>query len=251
MKSVKIMTATGLVSALMLIGSAAGMAQFVKGDWLADMSIGNISFNKADYQTTNATASSKQADRSFSTVLNPTVGYFIGNHLVVGGSLAVGYQHFRSKAYAGTGKLSTDYQSASTSLGAGPFIRYYFAGNKQLRWYGQVKAAYNTILSNKNETNYYNAAGDLYQKQLTNYPDNLHGLSAHGLLGFNYFLSTAIALNSSIGYYYSKLNVSQTYTSILIASNTSTTSPATSTAQKSGSFAWNIGFSMILHRAKK
>ncbi len=251
MKSIKINATLALVSSLMLTLSTTGNAQFAKGDWLADMSIGNTSFNKGDYQYTTGTGSSKQQDRSFSTVLNPTVGYFVGNNLVVGLSLAVGYQHFQSKAYAGTGKISSDYQSASTSLGAAPIIRYYFAGKKQLRWYGQVKAAYNTSISNKNETYYYNTAGDKYMKQLTDYPNNLHGFSAHGLLGFNYFLSAAIALNSSVGYYYSNLKVSQTYTSIVLSSNTSTTSPVSSTEQKSGAFAWNIGFSMILHRVKK
>ncbi|MDP4222823.1 MAG: outer membrane beta-barrel protein [Bacteroidota bacterium] len=56
--------------------------------------------------------------KTFRFNMLPTIGYFIMDNLVVGGNVLVSYSRQKS--------TESDYKDTETSLGIGPFVRYYY-----------------------------------------------------------------------------------------------------------------------------
>lgn len=249
-KSIKINARSLIVPALLLIQSA-GNAQFVKGDWLAEGTIGNISIDNNKYVFSNAAAETEQKEKSTSFLLNPSAGYFIGSSLAVGLNLGIGYRHFTADSYDAGAKLSSTTVSVNSNLSVAPFLRWYFAGNTALRWYAQVKGGFYSMLSDSYETTSYNAAGKATSRQTKNPASKLHGATGEAMLGINYFLSPGIAFNTSLGYAYTQYRSAETSTNTNLVTNTFSTGPALGLELKNSSIAWNIGFTMILHGQKK
>lgn len=86
-------------------------AQITKGNWMVG---GSASFASRDYEQGSGLFSGGQNGTINSLNLNPNMGYFIVNNLVVGANIGANYQF-------GSG----NYKTFST-YNIGPFIRYYF-----------------------------------------------------------------------------------------------------------------------------
>lgn len=128
----------------LLCGSVAlsVSAQTQRGQWLlgttSQLTGGFGTFGWADDNPTDNQASlgfftrtieapDGHKDRSSALVLNltPSVGYFVADGLLVGGS--VGVFHFSDNDFIG----------GLTAVSATPALRYYLPGSKRLRWYGE------------------------------------------------------------------------------------------------------------------
>jgi hypothetical protein len=89
--------------------STALNAQITKGNWMVG---GNAYFNSSTIENTNPDGSTGSVSGSGINI-NPTIGYFIINNFSIG--------------LSGNFGLSIPEQGSNlTSLGVGPFVRYYF-----------------------------------------------------------------------------------------------------------------------------
>jgi opacity protein-like surface antigen len=119
------------VTAIFLLTFLPANAQIEKGKILASVtstaSISNIGTNLFSLGLTSEKIKYPDGDvnSTYKTLgfnLLPTVGYFIIDNLVVGGNILVSYSRQKS--------TESDYKDTQTSLGIGPFVRYYYPLSK-------------------------------------------------------------------------------------------------------------------------
>lgn len=221
-------------------------AQFSKGNWMVEGSIGNISIsnNKNDYSS--ETTSSNGNSNGFSFGLNPRAGYFVTNNFVTGLSVYLYLGKSSGESTNVAGIKTSDSESSSNTLSVSPFVRYYFPSNKKLRFYTQLEGGIDTSLSNKSLYNSYNpTTGAFSYSQEKNFSKKDSGFSANALIGVNYFLSKNVALNTGVAYSISKSSNTYNY----IQTNSAgiiTNTPETSATYNYSSIGWRAGFTMII-----
>jgi hypothetical protein len=222
-------------------------AQSLKGNLLTEMSFGDISFGNSKYDyLQNDTLSSQSEGDYFSADLFPRLGYFINDKLAVGTEFEI---YFYSGTYSGINKDGIKYyesKSANTSLGFLPFARYYFYGssNGKSMFYGQLSGGVYMHLSDKNDSKYLDAAGNVTSTYATDYIHHYKSLSGNMLVGWNRFITQNIALNINMGYSITKSTSANK--SISTSGGTSTSSDEYKNNYYSGNFSWNFGFSMFI-----
>lgn len=101
-------------------------AQTNQGKFLLGLSSDIFGLGYTTTKITNDTDGSEQANKSFNVNLSPDLGYFLIDNLVIGLGLGVQVQ---------TGTTGTDNKYSSTSLSAGPFVRYYIPTSKVLPFF--------------------------------------------------------------------------------------------------------------------
>jgi hypothetical protein len=220
-------------------------AQLSKGNWLFEGNLGNISFGNSDSEYVSGTSISTYKSSGFSFDIFPRAGYFITNNFVLGATTGFGFNSGKSenKNTAGIKTGENNYSGSYANLI--PFIRYYFPGKEKLRFYGQAGAGINITLSQKSEGKSFNGTtGNLNYNYHIDYPKKYNSFSANGLFGMNYFLSNTTALNSSIGYYYSKGKETSVY-----VQDTTPTSESKYSANSSR-IEWSVGFTIFLDKQK-
>jgi hypothetical protein len=173
-------TITTVMSVTLMIISVQSFAQFNKGRWLADGTVGlswsrNSSYNPSTDKTTTSTS------RGFN--LAPKVGYFIADRLVTGLMLDVSKSHVNFESYNPVTALEEGSTSGSTSISVGPFVRYYlpmsifFQGSAT---FGRQRYFYENSTSNG---------------------ETLSGVHRWSIsVGYAYFLNDYVAIEPSIGY---------------------------------------------------
>lgn len=219
-------------------------AQFGKGDWLVEGSVGNITFSKSDYTNTTTGSTNESNTKSFNAGIYPTFGYFFSNSLAVGVNFGFSFYGNKGEYFNTAGVKTSDYKSNSTGVNFTPFARYYFPGKQTLRFYGQVGAGIYSDLSNNYESTTFNPSGAVTSTFKYDYPKQYFTFQAEARVGLNCFLSTNVALNGSIGYIYSKSKQSSSYTNE--SGGMTSTSPVTDNETKRSNIGWNLGFTMIL-----
>lgn len=118
-------------------------AQITKGNWMVG---GSASFASRDYEQGVGTLTGGQNGTINSLNLNPNIGYFIVNNLVVGANIGADYQF-------GSG----NYRTFST-YNIGPFIRYYFL-KQEKKFNVLVQGAYHYGTSRSKDVVSYNQNG--------------------------------------------------------------------------------------------
>lgn len=94
---------------------------------------GDLSYNNITYEEPG-TPSNK--NRGFRISLVPVAGIFIRDNLLIGASVKINVNRIRFTTY------NTDQRIHSTSLGIGPFVRYYFRGTEKARFFGGLESRY-------------------------------------------------------------------------------------------------------------
>lgn len=112
-----------------ILGSAEVFSQTEKGDWLVG---GNFTLNT----TRNTTIS-----------LTPNAGYFFARNFAMGGNVRLSYDK--------SGDLEL------TTLGIGPFVRYYF-GKNNLRPFGLVEYNFTSIKAKSGESSTTSNGGEFF-----------------------------------------------------------------------------------------
>jgi outer membrane protein len=123
---------------------------------------------------------SKQFDFSFV----PMVGFFVINGLAIGLDAEVKYNSFKE-----TSKYSSHYTDKTTTLVAGPFIRYYI-GKGKVKPYAHISAGGGQY----KEVNEQNMGGT------TTYKYSVFAIKAGGGIGI--FLNDHVALDLGLQYFY-------------------------------------------------
>jgi len=101
-------------------------AQTNQGKLILSLSSDIFGLGFTTLKTISDTNGSEEASESFNVNLSPKIGYFLIDNLAIGLDLGVGLQ---------TGNNGTYHKYTSTSLSAGPFVRYYIPALKVLPFF--------------------------------------------------------------------------------------------------------------------
>ncbi|MCU0355719.1 MAG: porin family protein, partial [Cytophagales bacterium] len=151
---------TVLVTVCFAFLAVCTQAQTEKGRFTVGASVANASFS-------NTTT-------SFG--INPSFGYFLADDLMVGTSLNFNYYAFSNEFF----------NDRSTSVGAGPFVRYYF-GSGRLKPLLAAEFSYNRQVGEANPVSSSILAGSGGAAYFIN--DNV---ALEGLAGYNHILNRDI-----------------------------------------------------------
>lgn len=236
-----------LIAVFNVISSGNTFAQLNKGNWLVEGNIGNFSFSKYKNQSeSGGSVTSKYESVGTYLGIYPRGGYFVVNNLAVGSTLGLSISYNKSKYYNSAGVKTSDNNSLYGYIDIIPFLRYYFPSKKsgKLRFYGQAGGGVSIQYFSKYEGTNYNSTGDITSTYKQEYIKPYIYASAEILIGLNYFISRQIAVNSSLGYQYSK-NFS-TYNTTTTILGISTTSPDYKSTYQNHRFSWMVGFTYII-----
>lgn len=251
MKTKAILFFTSAIFFLTLIPAFAN-AQFTKGDMLVEGSLGsiNVSNTKSENEQ-NGTINSKNENKGFSIAILPRAGFFVSNNLVIGTTLGIVFYNNKYKNINPlTGNKMGEAKDNTTTLDVIPFVRYYFPGKSATtRFYGQVGGGISLDLSRKYESKNYNNAGVVTNSFNYNYPKKFNTVSGEALVGLNHFIAQNVAVNAGLGYNYSRGTETTSFTQNF-GGPTTTSNPEKYTV-KTGTFIWNVGFTMIVPCKKK
>ena len=120
-----------------LLGASVSYGQFTKGTRTVGFNVGSIGFSSlsSTYEPTNGGATGSSGNNNFNISLNPTMGWFINEKILVGGSINI---NLNNSKYT-EGNYLTNKGNTFTS-GVGGFGRYYL-GTSGFMPYGQVSLA--------------------------------------------------------------------------------------------------------------
>jgi len=250
MKLKKLISVNALLFITLLSCYQNSNAQLTKGNWLFEGNLGNISFNNGNSKNTGTGFKSESVSKNFNIDFYTRAGYFLTNDFALGADLGLGFNNGTYESTNTNGIKTSESKSSSTYMNVGPFVRYYLPSTKQtFRFYGQVGAGINMTLSIKNEGKSFNGTtGVLSNDYFYNYPKKYNTFSANGAIGMNYFLSGTTALNSSIGYYYSKAKQTTNFTST--SGGVTTTSDNTHYEYDNSRISWSLGFTIFIDKNK-
>ena len=228
---------------LFLLFSTNVSAQFSKGSKFVEANFGNIGFNKSDSKGESGGSSSKSDNKGFSINLFPRVGYFITDNFAVGAEVDIYFYNNKGNFYNSAGVKSSDSKTTEVSLGVGPFVRYYFAGDNRSRFYGQVGGSiYGDLVYDVESRSY--SGGNLFSTTKYDYKKKYNNLAGNVLVGWNRILAENVALNMSLGYRYSHTTYTYNYTTTPVIGSPAT-GPDYKYTNSNNSVTWNIGFTMF------
>lgn len=185
-----------------LLFSTVSIAQFKKGDKLAGITLASAVFNSGNSDITVATIGSNASKiTSYNLSMNPSLGWFISEKTVVGGTLNINPSGQKVTYEQGGTSYQSD-KSNNFNIGIGAFTRHYFAGKSvsSLLPFGQLSlnGGINTL---KTDGFFYGGSGSSSYKQT--YNGNSSGgfyLNGSFSAGFTKMLNTSTGLDFYIGY---------------------------------------------------
>lgn len=245
MKLKKINLSTVIIVIAFLCNNSILKAQISKGNWLFEGNLGNIASQNSTSKNTGVSFTNTSNSKNFYIDIFPRAGYFLTQDLVVGTDVAVGISNGSYESTNTIGIKTSDSKSSSSYLNFGPFVRYYFPTKLQsFRFYSQIGAGINKTLSNTNEGKSFNGTTGIINSEYSyNYPKKYNAFTANGAIGMHYFLSNTAAINSNIGYYYSKAKQSSNYTST--SGGVTTTSDTIEYESNNSRLSWSLGFTIF------
>ncbi|MBA2612105.1 MAG: hypothetical protein H0U95_09045 [Bacteroidetes bacterium] len=241
MKQKKILS-LAILSFLIISTPKIMTAQTKKGNWLAEGNLGNINLSNNKNESISGPNTGKTESQDFYISLYPRIGYFINDNFVIGTTLNISYQTNRYKSYWSNGVKSYDGKYKGSSTGLSPFLRYYFTKNAKNRLYSQIGGGMNMDIFRNDELTTFYDTGDISGT----YKNSLKGqvISGEALIGFNHFFTNKIAVNSSIGYNYSKRIQNTTFNSTY--GGITSAPQETKSTNVTGNVVWNFGFTIII-----
>jgi len=94
---------------------------------------GDLSFYSTSYDQPDAP---KMKNRGFRFFIEPVAGVFIRDNVLVGASVKINVNRNRFTTDSSDQRINT------TSLGIGPFVRYYFRGTEKARFFAGLESRY-------------------------------------------------------------------------------------------------------------
>ncbi len=156
--------------AALLTAGATLQAQTTKGTRLLGLSGGDFTFERS------------HLEKRFSGTLIPAAGVFVADNLAVGASVPFGYSRFKIT-------LADGVTSRNLSLGLLPWLRYYLPSESRHRVFGELSVG-GVFNSERVEGG---IAGDMYS-------DSNVKFQASAGLGYSYFITPTVGLESLLAY---------------------------------------------------
>ena len=212
-----------IFASIFLIATAASYGQFTKGTRTVGLSIGGLGFSNfnqtADYGNLG---SSTSITNTLNISINPSMGKFISDVLLVGGGVTINFSN--TKFDGGT----INNTGSTVTGGVNGFGRYYFGTNGFMP-YGQVSlgAGFGSGKRNGDGKGTY-PSGQTFASKYTEKFDGIIDLTAGAGVGLTKLVTKNIVLDLGLTYQFS--NRSYKYSSV---NDLVFTSPAGGEQQKS------------------
>jgi outer membrane protein len=118
---------SSLAIGLIVIGTGFLHAQTNQGNLLIGLSSDIFDLGYTSSKTKSDADGSEDPNKNFNINFHPKMGYFLMDNLVIGLDLSVGFSNYKSG--------SDEYKLNSTTLSAGPFVRYYIPTSNVLPFF--------------------------------------------------------------------------------------------------------------------
>lgn len=190
-----------LLITLLVIG-ITGNAQLKKGNKLVGFSVGSAFFNNTSNERSNNLTSSVIETDNFGISINPSMGWFVSDDVIIGFSPSVSFDKQKQVGKGTNGNTFLIDELSSYSVSLGGFARYYFRGqNSMLRFFGQYNLSLG-ISGGKNDGFEYESLGIYVDRYDTKFSG---GFAANtGInLGASKFLNEHTSVDFYIGYTFS------------------------------------------------
>jgi hypothetical protein len=229
-------------------------AQFKKGMRMVGATIGSVLYNSGNSDITVAQVGSSSSKlTSFNLNINPTLGWFISTHTVIGASLIINPSTNKTTYEQNSLTYQSD-KNNNFNIGVGGFVRHYFGETPSLRPFGQL--GINGGISNlKTEGfGYYANGAPLYKYTYTGNSTGGTFLNSTFQLGATKMVNDHTGLDFYIGYNFSYTKSTFKRTTLFYASSTdnnpSTGKNEVTTKFTNHGFLLGVGFQIFLDPRK-
>jgi hypothetical protein len=234
-----------IFSMIVMIISLQVMGQNKKGNWLVGSSFGSIGFSSSEqeysYSNTPGTVF-KSEGNSFSLYINPYMGKYVSDKVVVGAGVTIGPYSSKNESSSTGSSATSESKTTYVYVGIGPFARFYLNNNNPKGApYIHVNAAINLYPGYKNE--YTSSGGTAYTYTYDKYSSWNAGVA----IGYEHFLNSVIGFYYALGYAYSSYNT----TAMLDYTSGSGTDYTTDQDYNSHNINVNVGLAIHLASLKK
>lgn len=200
-------------SILLLLAQLPLRAQTEKGRFTIGAQIANLT-----YQNQNG-------GRTISASINPSIGYFVADGLVVGSGIPVSIANGKST----NDNSYNQFKSNSFAIGLAPFVRYYFGRNKFKPYLG-VAYSYSKLTTNSSHND---------QTGPYSYEGKGKATSFIPTIGLAYFVSPNLGLTIGLNYNWNHQDQTLNYST--------STGPSTVTGDSdTKSVSLGIGFQLFI-----
>src|SRR5829696_7465790 len=110
---------------LFILISLSSTAQTKKGNKMIGASVGTIFFNSGTTDLSTVLASTSTTDNNFGVSINPSIGWFNSDNLVLGISPVIGFRTLKKVGNASNGNTFLKDETNEYNFGIGGFARYY------------------------------------------------------------------------------------------------------------------------------
>jgi hypothetical protein len=197
------MKKTILIFAGCLLAITSVKAQLAKGNLFIGTGLGTTTYNFGTYTYTYPDANVKtQDEKDYSLTLSPSIGVFLTDHLIFGGSLGLSYSNEKINETSTIDNYLVDNTTSNTTTATiGPFVRYYFFDAQPTKTVFYFQADAGVGFGGGSST------GSTLSTANTSATSsgNINGLfifKAGGALGLTHFIQKNIGLDVSVGYTY-------------------------------------------------
>jgi len=171
-------------------------AQISKGSKLVGTSFvfGSISGSESSTTYSNTPTVYNSTGNSFNFGISPNVGFFLADGFALGGQLSLSIYTSKSDNSNTSSTTTSESKYNQPSVYVGPFARYYFVKGQKMSPYAQVEGSVGINPSKSDSSNSLGSSSKTDGKGFS--------WDAGLRLGFEYFISDYVGLNTFVGFTY-------------------------------------------------
>jgi hypothetical protein len=231
----------------LLVPAFSAHSQFKKGTKMIGADIGSAMFSsgKTDYSYPNATSGYTANNRNWNLSLSPSIGWFIQDNCVVGGSISLSSSGQKVWIETTTGNTYKEDNNHNTDYGLGIFSRYYFSTANSIRPFAHVFINAGSGVTKTDGFYYATNFTQTYEGKSSDRFFYNAGLNA----GITKMINSTIGIDAFVGYLhsYSKLT---TTTIVTTNDNGTITKPQFEPTQQFNGNGVNIGVGIQVFLSK-
>ena len=195
--------------------------QIKKGDRMFGASVGTIFFNNGSTDYSTSIGTSTTSTDNFGITINPLIGKFINDNVVLGIMPDIGYNKQKQLGKSSAGSTYLKDETSQYNVGIGGFARYYFDGkNDKMRVFGQYNLSIG-LGGSKTSGFQYETLGIYVDRYDRKSSGDIHAKTGV-TLGVSKFFNNHTALDFYIGYNFSYIKSNPEGTTIRDYSNPAT-----------------------------